>query len=167
MVYDPSRNDIVTAARGRSAYMNDRRLRVSRRIRLQEGLVSTGFPFRPGDNFKSCLAMMNDLMLRTGGLQPWDVAAGSQLVTVAGGGRQPRGRGRLHGLEGMPGRKSEDLRPVGTDHWEVQQVCQRRRKSRAVPDAQGACRLRRRQSGHALTGRSSKVCSAHHEPEPA
>ena len=85
VVYDPSRNDIFTATRGRSADMNDRRLRLSRRIRLQEGLVSTGFPFRPGDNFKSCLAMMNDLMLRTGGLQPWDVAAGSLLVSEAGG----------------------------------------------------------------------------------
>ena len=111
VVYDPSRNDLFTATKGRGAYMNDRRLRVSKRTRLQECLLSTGFPFRPGDNFKNYLAMMADLMPRTAGLrrpgaaaldlayvaagftdgffetglQPWDVAAGSLLVTEAGG----------------------------------------------------------------------------------
>lgn len=111
VVYDPSRNDLFTATRGRGAYVNDRRLRVSKRTRLQECLLSTGFPFRPGDNFKNYLAMMADLMPRTAGLrrpgaaaldlayvaagftdgffetglQPWDVAAGSLLVTEAGG----------------------------------------------------------------------------------
>ncbi|MDR3452786.1 MAG: inositol monophosphatase family protein [Rhodoferax sp.] len=111
VVYDPSRNDLFTATRGRGAFMNDRRLRVSKRTRLQECLISTGFPFRPGDNFKNYLAMMADLMPRTAGLrrpgaaaldlayvaagftdgffetglQPWDVAAGSLLVTEAGG----------------------------------------------------------------------------------
>ena len=111
VVYDPSRNDLFTATKGRGAFMNDRRLRVSKRTRLQECLISTGFPFRPGDNFKNYLAMMNDLMPRTAGLrrpgaaaldlayvaagftdgffetglQPWDVAAGSLLVTEAGG----------------------------------------------------------------------------------
>ena len=111
VIYDPSRNDLFTATKGRGAYMNDRRLRVSKRTRLQECLISTGFPFRPGDNFKNYLAMMADLMPRTAGLrrpgaaaldlayvaagftdgffetglQPWDVAAGSLLVTEAGG----------------------------------------------------------------------------------
>ncbi len=111
VVYDPSRNDLFTATKGRGAYMNDRRLRVSKRTRLQECLLATGFPFRPGDNFRNHLAMMNDLMPRTAGLrrpgaaaldlayvaagftdgffetglQPWDMAAGSLLVTEAGG----------------------------------------------------------------------------------
>lgn len=48
VVYDPTRNDLFTATRGRGAFMNDRRLRVSKRVRLQECLISTGFPFRPG-----------------------------------------------------------------------------------------------------------------------
>ena len=111
VIYDPSRNDLFTATKGRGAYLNDRRLRVSKRIRLQESLISTGFPFRAGDNFPSYLAMMGDVMQRTAGLrrpgaaaldlayvaagftdgffetglQPWDVAAGSLLVTEAGG----------------------------------------------------------------------------------
>ncbi len=111
VIYDPSRNDLFTATKGRGAFLNDRRLRVSKRTRLQESLISTGFPFRAGDNFPSYLAMMGDVMQRTAGLrrpgaaaldlayvaagftdgffetglQPWDVAAGSLLVTEAGG----------------------------------------------------------------------------------
>ena len=111
VIFDPSRNDLFTATKGRGAYCNDRRLRVSKRTRLAECLLSTGFPFRPGDNFKSYLNMMGDVMQVTSGLrrpgaaaldlayvaagftdgffekglQPWDVAAGSLLVTEAGG----------------------------------------------------------------------------------
>ena len=111
VIYDPSRNDLFTASKGRGAYLNDRRLRVSKRVRLQECLISTGFPFRPGDDFNTYLLMMGDMMkLTTGlrrpgsaaldlayvaagytdgffesGLQPWDVAAGSLMVTEAGG----------------------------------------------------------------------------------
>ena len=80
-------------------------------MRLTECLISTGFPFRPGDNFPNYLAMLGDLMPRCAGLRrpgaaaldlayvaagftdgffetglhPWDVAAGSLLVTEAGG----------------------------------------------------------------------------------
>ena len=111
VIFDPSRNDLFTATKGRGAYCNDRRLRVSKRTRLSECLLSTGFPFRPGDNFKSYLNMMGDVMQVTSGLRrpgaaaldlayvaagftdgffekglkPWDVAAGSLLVTEAGG----------------------------------------------------------------------------------
>lgn len=111
VIYDPSRNDLFTATKGRGAYLNDRRLRVSKRIRMQDSLISTGFPFRPGDDFNTYLRMMGDVMQRTAGLrrpgaaaldlayvaagftegffetglQPWDMAAGSLLVTEAGG----------------------------------------------------------------------------------
>lgn len=111
VVYDPTRNDLFTATKGRGAYLNDRRLRVSKRVRMQDCLISTGFPFRPGDDFNTYLRMMGDMMQRTAGLrrpgaaaldlayvaagytdgffetglQPWDVAAGSLLVTEAGG----------------------------------------------------------------------------------
>jgi myo-inositol-1(or 4)-monophosphatase len=51
VIYDPSRNDLFTATKGRGAYLNERRIRVSKRTRLKECLISTGFPFRKGDNF--------------------------------------------------------------------------------------------------------------------
>jgi myo-inositol-1(or 4)-monophosphatase len=111
VIYDPSRNDLFTATKGRGAYMNSRRLRVAKRTRLQECLISTGFPFRQGDDFNTYLRMMGDMMQRSAGLrrpgaaaldlayvaagftdgffetglQPWDVAAGSLLITEAGG----------------------------------------------------------------------------------
>ncbi len=111
VIYDPSRNDLFTATKGRGAYLNERRIRVSKRTRLEECLISTGFPFRKGDNFNAYLQMMGDVMKRTAGLrrpgaaaldlayvaagfsdaffetglQTWDVAAGSLLVTEAGG----------------------------------------------------------------------------------
>jgi myo-inositol-1(or 4)-monophosphatase len=111
VIYDPTRNDLFTATRGRGAFLNERRIRVSKRTRLNECLISTGFPFRTGDNFKQYLAIMADLMPRVAGLRRpgaaaldlayvaagfcdaffetglniWDVAAGSLLVTEAGG----------------------------------------------------------------------------------
>ena len=111
VIYDPTRNDLFTATKGRGAYQNDRRLRVSKRLRMQDCLISTGFPFRPGDNFQNYLAMMAEIMPRCAGLRrpgsaaldlayvaagytdgffeaglsPWDAAAGSLLVTEAGG----------------------------------------------------------------------------------
>jgi myo-inositol-1(or 4)-monophosphatase len=111
VIYDPSRNDLFTATKGRGAFMNERRIRVSKRTNLSECLISTGFPFRKGDNFNQYLRMMGDVMQRTAGLRrpgaaaldlayvaagftdgffetglsPWDVAAGSLLVTEAGG----------------------------------------------------------------------------------
>jgi len=111
VVFDPTRNDLFTSTRGRGAFMNDRRLRVSKRIRLQECLISTGFPFRPDDDFAAYLKLMSEVMKRTAGLRrpgaaaldlayvaagfsdgffetglhPWDMAAGSLLITEAGG----------------------------------------------------------------------------------
>jgi myo-inositol-1(or 4)-monophosphatase len=111
VVYDPTRNDLFTATRGRGAFLNERRIRVSKRTHLHHSLLSTGFPFRPGDNMAVYLQMMGEVMQSTTGLRrpgaaaldlayvaagytdgffetglsPWDVAAGSLLVTEAGG----------------------------------------------------------------------------------
>ena len=111
VVYDPSRNDLFYATKGRGAFLNDKRLRVSKRLRLQESLVGTGFPFRKGDNFKRYLKIVEEVMQNTAGLRrpgaasldlcyvaagwydgffetglsPWDCAAGSLIITEAGG----------------------------------------------------------------------------------
>jgi len=111
VVYDPTRNDMFYASRGRGAFLNDRRLRVSKRTRLSDALIGTGFPFRKGDNFKRYVKMFEEVMQscaglrRPGaaaldlcyvaagyydgffetGLQPWDAAAGSLMITEAGG----------------------------------------------------------------------------------
>jgi myo-inositol-1(or 4)-monophosphatase len=111
VVYDPCRNDLFYATKGRGAFLNDRRLRVSKRTRMGDALIGTGFPFRRGDNFKRYVKMFEDVMQvcaglrRPGaaaldlcyvaagyydaffetGLQPWDIAAGSLIITEAGG----------------------------------------------------------------------------------
>jgi len=111
VVYDPTRNDLFCATRGRGAYLNDRRIRVAKRTQLKDCLISTGFPFRPGDHFQTFMQMLQDLMPKVAGvrrpgaaaldlayvaagftdgffetgLSPWDVAAGALLVSEAGG----------------------------------------------------------------------------------
>ncbi|MBK9362312.1 MAG: inositol monophosphatase [Rubrivivax sp.] len=111
VVYDPTRNDLFYASRGRGAFLNDKRLRVSKRTRIGEALIGTGFPFRKGDNFKRYVKMFEEVMQSCAGLRrpgaaaldlcyvaagwydgffetglnPWDVAAGSLLITEAGG----------------------------------------------------------------------------------
>ena len=111
VVYDPTRNDLFTATRGRGAFLNERRIRVSKRSQLKDCLISTGFPFRPGDNFRAYMRMFAEITQRTAGvrrpgaaaldlayvaagftdgffetgLSIWDVAAGSLIVTEAGG----------------------------------------------------------------------------------
>lgn len=111
VVYDPARNELYTASRGRGAYMNDRRLRVSKTATLKDGLISTGFPFRDLANLDNYMAMFRAVtehssgVRRPGaaaldlawvasgrfdgfwemGLAAWDLAAGALLITEAGG----------------------------------------------------------------------------------
>ncbi|HYQ99173.1 MAG TPA: inositol monophosphatase family protein [Casimicrobiaceae bacterium] len=111
VIYDPCRNDLFTATRGRGAYLNDHRIRVSRRAHLRDCLIGTGFPFRDGSYLDTYLRMMKTMIETTAGLRrpgaaaldlayvaagfydgfwevglnPWDVAAGSLLVLEAGG----------------------------------------------------------------------------------
>ena len=111
VIYDPVRNDLFTATRGRGAFVNDRRMRVSKRHHLRDCLIGTGFPFRDGSYLDTYLRMMKTMIEQTAGLRrpgaaaldlayvaagyydgfwevglnPWDVAAGSLLVQEAGG----------------------------------------------------------------------------------
>jgi len=111
VVYDPTRNDLFFASRGRGAFLNNRRLRVSKRTRISDSLIGTGFPFRKGDNFKRYVKMFEEVMQSCAGLRrpgaaaldlcyvaagyydgffeiglsPWDIAAGSLMITEAGG----------------------------------------------------------------------------------
>ena len=111
VVYDPTRNDLFYASRGRGAFLNDKRLRVSKRTRLADCLIGTGFPFRKGDNLQRYIKMFETVMSACAGLRrpgaaaldlcyvaagwydgffetglsPWDLAAGSLIITEAGG----------------------------------------------------------------------------------
>ena len=111
VVFDPTRNDLFTASRGRGAFLNDRRIRVARGDRLADALVGTGFPFRDLNGLEAYTKLFTRMtescagLRRPGaaaldlanvaagrldaffesGLNPWDMAAGSLLITEAGG----------------------------------------------------------------------------------
>ncbi len=111
VIYDPTRNELFTASKGGGAFLNDRRIRVSKKIQLQDCLIGTGFPTRDMHNFERYLAMFKDLtpkcagIRRPGaaaldlayvacgrydgfwemGLSAWDMAAGALMIKEAGG----------------------------------------------------------------------------------
>src|SRR5438093_8786448 len=69
VVYDPVRNDLFTATRGRGAFLNDHRMRVSRRQHLKDCLIGTGFPFRNGSFLETYLDMMRTMIKETAGIR--------------------------------------------------------------------------------------------------
>lgn len=111
VVYDPTRNELFTASKGAGAFLNDRRIRVSRRAKLAEALIGTGFPYRDFTHLDAYTGMFRDLVQKTSGLRrpgsaaidlawvaagrtdgffeiglnPWDIAAGCLLIKEAGG----------------------------------------------------------------------------------
>ncbi len=121
VVFDPNRNELFTATKGVGAYLNDRRIRVTKTDRIEETLIGTGFPFREQANLDDYVRMMKNVMRTTSGirrpgaaaldlawvaagridgfweigLSPWDMAAGALLVREAGG--------LVTDLEGNPG----------------------------------------------------------------
>jgi myo-inositol-1(or 4)-monophosphatase len=111
LVLDPIRDELFTAKRNGGAYLNGVRIQVRKGPSLEDALIATGFPFRQKHlldpylaTFKSVFqhvsgirragaAALDLAYLAAGrvdgfweaGLAPWDVAAGSLLVTEAGG----------------------------------------------------------------------------------
>ena len=111
VVADPVANEVFTATRGVGAFVNGRRLRVSKRSQMAEALVGTGFPFRRTDDYDAFLKVFKEVAQSTSGLRragaasldlayvaagrldafweanlkSWDIAAGSLLVLEAGG----------------------------------------------------------------------------------
>ncbi|HXZ91377.1 MAG TPA: inositol monophosphatase family protein [Burkholderiales bacterium] len=111
VVYDPGKNELFSASKGRGAFLNDRRLRVTRCAQLRDALVGTGFPFKELTRLdlytrqlrtimSSCIgvrragsAALDLAYVAAGrldafwelGLSPWDMAAGALLIKEAGG----------------------------------------------------------------------------------
>ena len=111
LVYDTLRNEMFTASKGGGAFLNERRIRVSKCLKLDDALIGTGFPFRVFDHANAYMGIFKDFTERTAGirrtgsaaldlayvacgrldgfwefgLMPWDMAAGSLLISEAGG----------------------------------------------------------------------------------
>ena len=112
VVYDPLRQELFTASRGRGAQLDGRRIRSSGLSRLDRALIGTGFPYRLGQQAMGPYLGMLETVLKNAagvrrpgaaaldlayvaagrldgfwetGLERWDIAAGSLLIREAGG----------------------------------------------------------------------------------
>ncbi len=110
VIFDPTRNEMFTTELGGGAYLNNRRIHVSKAARLEDSLIATGFPSKKRHqniniHFYYHLAMITHGVRRAGAaaidlayvasgrldafwefqLNPWDMAAGILLVKEAGG----------------------------------------------------------------------------------
>ena len=112
VVYDPCRQELFTAMRGRGAQLDGKRIRVSERTELEGTLIGTGFPYRSNTRWmKTYLQMLGSVMEVTAGvrrpgsaaldlsyvaagrldgffefgLEIWDTAAGTLMIQEAGG----------------------------------------------------------------------------------
>ncbi len=111
VIYDPLRQELFTASKGGGAYLDKKRIRVSKQKSLKGALLGTGFPFREADNLEIYLETFRQLfpvaagIRRAGaaaldlayvacgrldgfwefGLSEWDIAAGALLIHEAGG----------------------------------------------------------------------------------
>jgi Archaeal fructose-1,6-bisphosphatase and related enzymes of inositol monophosphatase family len=110
VVYDPLRNEMFSAERGKGAFLNGRAIHVSKTKTLQESLTATGFPSRkrhasPNIHFYQEITLRSHGVRRAGSaaldlayvacgrldgfwefnLNPWDTSAGVLLVEEAGG----------------------------------------------------------------------------------
>jgi myo-inositol-1(or 4)-monophosphatase len=111
VIYDPTKNELFTASKGRGAFLNDRRIRVSKCLRLGDALVGTGFPFREIGQIERYTGQLKEIMQKSAGvrragaaaldlayvacgrldafweigLSAWDMAAGALMIQEAGG----------------------------------------------------------------------------------
>jgi myo-inositol-1(or 4)-monophosphatase len=119
-VYDPSRDELFTAERGRGAWLNGQSMRVSGVSELVDALLVTGFPYTVHTDPDETLGLFGRFITRSRavrrlgsaaldvcyvaagrmdgfweeGLGPWDIAAAALLVEEAGG--------RISDLDGRP-----------------------------------------------------------------
>ncbi|MCF1426895.1 MAG: inositol-1-monophosphatase [Shewanella sp.] len=111
VVFDPVRNELFSAVRGRGAKMNDFRLRVSNSTDMNTSVIATGFPFKARQHTETYMNILAEVFGQCGdlrragsaaldlayvaagrlegyfeiGLKPWDIAAGDLICREAGG----------------------------------------------------------------------------------
>ncbi len=111
VIYDPCKQELFTASKGKGAQLNNKKIRVSNKHNLEGALLGTGFPFRQGQEIETFLESFRRIHPHVAGirragsaaldlayvacgrldgyweynLNPWDIAAGALLVQEAGG----------------------------------------------------------------------------------
>ena len=113
VIYDPLRDECFMAEKGKGAWLNGKRIHVSKTRTLQESLTATGFPSKkrhenPNVHFYQEITLRSHGVRRVGGrrgldmantacgrldgfwefgLNPWDTSAGYLLIDEDAGGR--------------------------------------------------------------------------------
>jgi myo-inositol-1(or 4)-monophosphatase len=111
VIYDPVRNELFTASRGCGAFLDSRRIRVNKNSTVENSVLSTGFPVREPEKLPNVLTTFSSIAKKVAdirisgssaldlayvasgrldgmfeeGLKIWDTAAGSLMITEAGG----------------------------------------------------------------------------------
>ena len=111
VIYNPVNDELYWAEKGQGAHLNERRLRVSARRKMEEALIGTGAPFMGHGDHPAFIRQAQAVMGKTAGirrmgaaaldlayvasgrldgfweapLQPWDICAGIVLIREAGG----------------------------------------------------------------------------------
>ena len=111
VIYNPANDELYTAERGKGAFLNDQRIRVAGRRKLNECVIACGLPHIGRGDHELSRAEMSEIQNRVAGLrrfgaasldmafvaagrldgywernlQPWDMAAGQIIVREAGG----------------------------------------------------------------------------------
>jgi myo-inositol-1(or 4)-monophosphatase len=127
VVYDPVRDEMFSAGRGKGSFLNGERIRVSTADRIEKAMLVTGFPYNIRENPNFCyerfIAFLKEAQAirRLGSaaldcayvaagrldgfwevaLQPWDKAAGELLIEEAGG-RVSDFEGNKHDIYQLP-----------------------------------------------------------------
>ncbi len=120
VTYDPIKEEMFTSEKGRGAFLNDRRIRVSERERLEECVIGFGKGLRDSRSMEHVMGRLGNVTQSVGatrrmgsaaldmayvaagryegffegGLKSWDLAAGTLLVKEAGGSVQTREPGK-------------------------------------------------------------------------
>lgn len=110
VIYDPLRDELFYAEKGKGAFLNDRRVRVASRQHLSESVIATSLPGISADDVASPLQIITQLASKTAairdlgsaalhmayiaagrldgfwqtGVHAWDIAAGSIIAREAG-----------------------------------------------------------------------------------
>lgn len=111
LIYDPLRQEMFTATNGEGAFLNERRIRVSEKKQLSGSIIAIGFSNKNAMSIGSYLKMLAAIMPQSARVRltgsaaldlayvacgrlagswgikfsPWDIAAGTLLITEAGG----------------------------------------------------------------------------------
>jgi len=142
VVYDPVPDELFLAEKGRGTTLNGREISISKINKLDKSLLATGFPYNRREKADGYLKIYREFMVNSQGvrrdgaaalnlcytaagrfdgfweerLAPWDVAAGSLIVTEAGG--------RVTGFQGdrLDIYEKEILASNGKIHLEMQKI---------------------------------------------